>query len=93
MAPLTLEVPALDDVAGVAAAQKAPMLDDVITLLSSPPIHRLMFLRLLPPSWVVPLPSWAGCEKISRAPTPAWWPGAWSWSLAGSALTPLSEKR
>ena len=37
MAPLTLEVPALDAVAGVAEAQKAPMPDVVIMLPSSPP--------------------------------------------------------
>ena len=38
MAPLTLEVPALDDVAEVAKAQGFPSSQAVITLPSSPPI-------------------------------------------------------
>ena len=37
MSLLTLEVHALDAVAGVAEAQKAPMPDAMITLPSSPP--------------------------------------------------------
>ena len=50
-------------------------------------LHRLLFLRLLMPFWIVPLLSWTGCGRIFLAPTLAWWPGAWSWLQDGFAPT------
>ena len=82
-----------DATAAAAGAQKVPTLDVVITRRPLLLLHQLPLPRLLPPSWIVLPPSWTGCEKISRAPTPAWWPGAWSWPLAGSALMPPFERR
>ena len=37
--------------------------------------------------------NWTGCGKIFWALTLAWWPGAWSWPLAGFALTLQFERR
>src|SRR4051812_20789995 len=53
----------------------------------------LMLLRLLQPSWSVPLLNWTGCGRIFLAPTLAWWPGAWSWLRGGFALTPRLGRR
>ena len=50
-------------------------------------LHQLLSLLLLPLSWIALLPNWTSCGKIFWAPTLAWWPGAWSWLLAGFALT------